>query len=358
MTTRRKISQLPDAAAVQTGDEVAIRRGNTNLGLTLGSASGKTAATPGNATSGDIPTVNSAGVLAREDGGTGEAFPTASNRYLGTNAAGQPGFHALEGASVPVWVSGSTYGLGEIVAQASSQNARFFRSLKTNNSDTLLTEASWQAIGVPPTSEVPIRQAGIDAASGSTLNAVLANNGTLGNMEWKLVSPENMNAGSAGVDRTLISAGGQGMKWDLIRAGNIAAGAITADKLHTTAFGYEDTAIWSASSLSNGVWSSTTSATQTLPNSTSFATYDQIVVITYGTADGAANAHISAPYDLAARTLALNSSLFNNDARCEFALPGGAGVFGLLSNTTWNVRVSTAGNQVVMIIGRRRRPIQ
>ena len=358
MTTRRKISQLPDTTAVQAGDEVAIRRGDSNLGLALGSAATKTAAAPGSATSGQLPTANSAGVLAREDGGTGEAFPTASNRYLGTNSAGQPGFHALEGASVPVWVSGSTYGLGQIVAQAASQNARFYRSLKTNNTDTLLTEASWQAIGVPPTSEVPVPQTGINAANGSTLNAVLANNGTLGNMEWKLLSPENLDAGQPGVDRILISTGNQGMKWGLIEAGSLASGSVTSDKLHESSFGYEETKIWEASALANGVWSATTSATQTLPNSRSFDDYDQIVVITYGTADNAANAHISAPYDLAARRLALDSSLFNENARCEFALPGGAGVFGMLNSNQWNVRQSSAGNQVVILVGRRRRPIQ
>ena len=220
----------------------------------------------------------------------------------------------------------------------------------------LSVTASWQPLGVPNPDDTPINYDQLNATASAGYR-VLALNEDADALVWVSVAPQNLNAGAAGVNRILTSTGGQGMEWSTIKSGSIAPGAVTGDKLHVNSHGYEETIIWQATALSNGVWSATTSATQTLPNSRTFATYDQIVVICYGTADGAANAHISAPYDLSARSLALGSSLFNANARCEFALPGGAGVFGLLTNTTWNVRSSTAGNQVVMLIGRQRRPI-
>ena len=360
MTTRRKISELPSTSNI-AGVEAPASVGGTTYRVTLGTAAGKTAAAAGNAGAGEVPTCNSAGVIAREDGGLGERIPSASNQFFGTNSAGQPGFHLLSGASIPVWSSGNSYGDGELVIQASSAGARIYRSLKANNTDTLLTAASWQALGTPPTSETPTPQSGLDAAGGSTLHAALVNNGTLGEMAWELLGPENFNAGAAGVDRVLVSTGGQGMVWGLIRAGSIAAGAITADKLHVSAYGFTETIIWQAASLSAAIHTSgnnSQSAVQTLPSNRTFSTYDQLILVCSSSAQGAATSHHSAPYDLVSVGMARGTSLFNSDATAEFALPGGLGLFRLLTDTTWATYGNNNGNAAAMIIGRQRHPIQ
>ena len=228
MTTRRKISQLPGAGAIQTGDEVAIRRGNDNLKFDLGSAAGKTAAAPGAATSGQVPTVNSAGFIARGDGGTGEAFPSASNQYLGTNAAGQPGFHDLRGFALPVWSENAAYGLDAVVVENAEDHATIYRSLRPNNNAALSVSSSWQRLAVPPSRD-PVGRDDISAADAGAYRALCINEDNDG-LEWRLITYENLAAGTGGTGQVLTRLG-TGIAWRDVKAISIGAGEITRDKI-------------------------------------------------------------------------------------------------------------------------------
>ena len=196
--------------------------------------SGKTAATPGNATSGQVPTVNSAGVLAREDGGTGAAFPSASNQYLGTNAAGQPGFHPLQGFAIPVWTANDSYGINAAVVASTSDNATIYRSLKANNNDALSVNASWQRLAVPPSSD-PVEKDDIDAAGAAEYKGLFLNAANDG-LEWRLITYENLDAGAGGTGQVLTRTA-SGMAWREIAATSLGTGEVTLDKLDISGTG-------------------------------------------------------------------------------------------------------------------------